>query len=679
MISTSCRFVVLTLTLLVAASVPAMVQSADPAPWPALEWKVATPTPFARVESPVAVVDGKFYLFGGFTEDLQASNQVDVYDPVADSWARKKDMPTRLTHLNPAIDGKAIWFAGGFKGKHPGPVSDEVWKYDVATDSWVAGPSLPEPRAGGGLEVLGRKLHYFGGYKIDRDTNPGDHWSLSLDGGKVWQREAELPDPRGHVSVVVLEEQMYALGGCHGHDKTQIDVSSCHRFNPADGKWHEIAKLPDGRSHFESSTFVHRGRIVIVGGRCNSSAPPRNVVDDLLEYDPKTDQWRVVAQMPEKVMAPAAAIIGNHIIVTGGGLNNPRPLTAVTRVAPLPAGSADDNGKVDVFLAAGKLGRTVMSIDDGVSWIHDRSDDDSARCWCEKTDPHYVECDHDPRSFTGLDVSADGWFYAQYGWGALGTVRRSRNFRDWEVVRTEGWGGGLAVANSAVVSLWNGRRWRSVDHGKTWDEVKDSLDWGGHPFVKSVGETLFAVGREDGQFKISQDAGQSWKLLPDVRAGWSDSIVVGNGILVSAGTRRLKDQPTIACTARSTDGGLTWTGQELLPGKSWAANVVFNGKEFVNWSEGQQYRSPDGVTWTATPMTTGSFNTKHWNASVCVNPRTGTYVAVLNVWGNFYEKQKAYRSKDGITWTELTADHFTGGHPIGRIILARMNRDAVAK
>lgn len=344
----------------------------------------------------------------------------------------------------------------------------------------------------------------------------------------------------------------------------------------------------------------------------------------------------------------------------------------------MPA-QAEDDDKIDVFLAAGKLGRTVMSIDDGVSWIHDRSDDDRARCWCEKDDPRYVECDHDPRSFTGLGASADGWFYAQYGWGAPGTIRRSRNFIDWEVVRTGGWGGGLAVARNVVVSLWNGRRWRSADHGATWNEVKDSLSWDGHPFVKSVGDTLFAVGRGDGQFKISTDLGESWKLLPDVNAGWSDSIAAGNGILVSTGTRRLKDQPEIACAARSTDGGTTWTGQELLPGKRWAANVVFNGKEFLNWSDGQQYRSADGVKWTATPMTTGKFNSKHWAANVCVNPRTRTLVAILNVWGNYYEKQKAYRSQDGITWTELDGEHFQGGHPIGRIILARMSRAAVAK
>lgn len=103
--------------------------------WPKLEWRKAAPSPFARVESPTAVLDGKMYLFGGFTDELGASKHVDVYDPAKDSWTRKKDMPVGLTHLNPAVDGKIIWFAGGFKGKHPGPVTAEVWKYDTASDS----------------------------------------------------------------------------------------------------------------------------------------------------------------------------------------------------------------------------------------------------------------------------------------------------------------------------------------------------------------------------------------------------------------------------------------------------------------------------------------------------------------------------------------------------------------
>ena len=59
---------------------------------------------------------------------------------------------------------------------------------------------------------------------------------------------------------------------------------------------------------------------------------------DLLEYDPQADAWRVVGNLPVKVLAPAAAIIAGRLVVTGGGLNNPRPLTDATWIAPLPAG-----------------------------------------------------------------------------------------------------------------------------------------------------------------------------------------------------------------------------------------------------------------------------------------------------------------------------------------------------
>jgi N-acetylneuraminic acid mutarotase len=312
--------------------------SAPNSAWPVLQWSKRTPTPSARVESPTAAVNGKMYLFGGFVTGLGASNEVDVYDPASDTWKRLKDMPTQVTHLNPAIDRGTIWLAGGFKGKHPGPVTNEVWKYDVASDTWTSGPPLPEPRAGGGLVVAGGKLHYFGGYKPDRDTNSPDHWSLPLDGGAKWQREADLPEPRGHVAAAVFDGKIYALGGAHGHDKTQIDLKFCHRFDPAAGKWSQIASLPDGRSHFEGSTIVHNGRILIVGGRCNSSQPPRNVVGDLLEYDPKGDSWRVVGSMPEKVMAPSAAIISGRLVIAGGGLNNPQPLTDTTWIAPIPVG-----------------------------------------------------------------------------------------------------------------------------------------------------------------------------------------------------------------------------------------------------------------------------------------------------------------------------------------------------
>jgi N-acetylneuraminic acid mutarotase len=304
--------------------------------WPALEWKKVTPSPFARTEAATALVDGKLYLFGGFIAKLETSSQIDVYDPASDTWSRKKDMPTRPTHANPAVDGHIVWLAGGFQGKHPGPALNEVWKYDAQADTWTPAPPLPEPRAGGGLAIAQGRLHYFGGYKADRDTVCADHWSLSLKGEDTWTREADMPNPRGHLAATVLDGQIYALGGANGHDKKQQDQPFCERYDPSTKRWTAIANLPDGRSHFEGSTIVHEGRIIIVAGRCNNTNPPRMNVSDILEYNPKSDAWRVLSSIPLRVMAPSAHIIGQQLVVVGGGIGKPIPLTAEAYVATLP-------------------------------------------------------------------------------------------------------------------------------------------------------------------------------------------------------------------------------------------------------------------------------------------------------------------------------------------------------
>ena len=86
-----------TLVVLIAISLASLPEShargGAPSPAtspasPALQWKKGAPSPFARVEAPTAVVDGKMYLFGGFVKGLGASNEVDVYDPATDAWIK---------------------------------------------------------------------------------------------------------------------------------------------------------------------------------------------------------------------------------------------------------------------------------------------------------------------------------------------------------------------------------------------------------------------------------------------------------------------------------------------------------------------------------------------------------------------------------------------------------------
>ena len=50
-----------------------------------------------------------------------------------------------------------------------------------------------------------------------------------------------------------------------------------------------------------------------------------------------------------------------------------------------------------------------------------------------------------------------------------------------------------------------------------------------------------------------------------------------------------------------------------------------------------------------------------WKAAIQYNPKSGTYVGIINSWATSNANQKAYRSKDGINWTTLDSTKFKGG------------------
>jgi hypothetical protein len=321
--------------------------------------------------------------------------------------------------------------------------------------------------------------------------------------------------------------------------------------------------------------------------------------------------------------------------------------------------------KADVFVAVGHMGRSVMSCDDGATWIHDQSEKDDARCWVDG-DPNYVECDHTAFSSPAGGVAfGDGRFYASYGWGYDGSVRRSSDGWHWETVKTDGWGGGVAFAKKTVFTLWEGQWFTSTDQGGTWTPVvyagKDNLD---HAFPRGVGDRLFALGRANGAVKgaISTDSGATWTTATGLGQDTAKHIAEGNNVLVSIGDNGV--------SARSTDGGMTWASKQVVTEGSWTTALVFDGTAFVAWAGSTKWSSPDGVTWSSAPVTGVP---PWWSAAVSFNPKTKTYVAVLNAWGNYYDKQKAYRSADGLTWTTLDAAHFKGGHPISNIVLGQVD------
>jgi len=293
------------------------------------DWLRVAASPIERVEAPTLKLNGKLYVFGGFDGGLRPIPRLDVYDTSTDSWNRLKDIPLTVTHLNPASDGKTVWFVGGYKGRHPGKVTAEVWKYNVAADSWSRGVDLPKPRAGGVLVYYDKRLHYFGGF-ADRNKTCTEHWTLALNDSGQWNPAPAMPVPRGHLSAAVINDAIYALGGQVGHDVRAQDAKECYKYELGTRKWSACADLPFNRSHFEPGTIVKDGRIVIVGGRSNNTKFGNPGVAHITQYDPKTDKWTELEPLPHRLLAPCAAVMGDKLVVIAGGLNNTQPVQSST-------------------------------------------------------------------------------------------------------------------------------------------------------------------------------------------------------------------------------------------------------------------------------------------------------------------------------------------------------------
>jgi N-acetylneuraminic acid mutarotase len=287
-------------------------------------WSEGRPAPTPKRVAQSAVIGGKLYVFGGFAPmnavwTALVEPSVRVYDPGTDSWGRAADMPLDVTHSNAVLVDGTVWSAGGYRGALPGPTVANVLRYDVAADSWKEGPPLPVPTAGGTLALVGRTLHYVGGF-LDRDTTVGSHWALAVDGGTTWEPRAALPVPRGHLASAVVGGRMYAIGGQLRHDTDAVDLDAVHAYEPARDTWTAVASLPGPRSHFEASTFVHRGRIIIVGGRDNTrlAGLKRRGLANVTAYDPATDTWTELPALPIGLQTTCAQVIAGRLIVTTG-------------------------------------------------------------------------------------------------------------------------------------------------------------------------------------------------------------------------------------------------------------------------------------------------------------------------------------------------------------------------
>jgi N-acetylneuraminic acid mutarotase len=270
-----------------------------------------------RIEAQSAVVNNKLYVFSGFFNgQLHVTETNEVYDPATDTWQYLAPLPHPGTHFGIEVVDNTIWLAGGFLGNNPGHPTNLIQIYDIASNTWRMGPAFPVARSAGALIKYGNNLHYFGGLLPDRNTDTGDHYVLNLnDTASGWTLLAPMPEPRNHHSAAVIGSKIYAIGGQREHDRaSRRDLTFVHEYNPATDTWRRVADMPVPRSHFEPGTTVHNNKVIVVGGRINDNP----YTDAVTQYDPASDTWEELATIPVAMLAPVGKVINNTLFVSHG-------------------------------------------------------------------------------------------------------------------------------------------------------------------------------------------------------------------------------------------------------------------------------------------------------------------------------------------------------------------------
>ena len=154
------------------------------------------PTPRAEVAS--AVIDGRIFIVGGFTENGQNSDIVEVYDPVTDTWSSIEPMPERLDHaMAAAVNGK-LYVIGGWR-VFGDQLSEAMQIYDPAIGEWQSGPDLPLPRAAGAAVGFGDTIFVMGG--VGPEPEVGLAYNTATG---EWRRTAPMSAPREHLAAFWL-------------------------------------------------------------------------------------------------------------------------------------------------------------------------------------------------------------------------------------------------------------------------------------------------------------------------------------------------------------------------------------------------------------------------------------------------------------------------------------------
>lgn len=290
-------------------------------------WRARAPMAARRASLATAVLDGKIYAIGGDEDFHFAWNTMEVYDPDTNTWTPRAPMiAVGRNELAVVAAGGRIYAMGGNDFSRPHG-ADDLQEYDPVADTWAV-HAMPWQRVLHAAAALEGRIYVLGGmcysFATDDVPCPVDVYDPA---SATWSTAAPLPTERTGHAAVTLRGRVYVVGGtCHASpsDPTPLPCATL-AYDAASDTWEELETLPPS----DVAAAVVRGRILVVD---------RSGTGLAAEYDPTWGTWTGLTSLPTRRAACAAAELSGEVYVLGGRTPAPDRLSLDVVEAFTPRG-----------------------------------------------------------------------------------------------------------------------------------------------------------------------------------------------------------------------------------------------------------------------------------------------------------------------------------------------------
>jgi len=268
----------------------------------------------ARNGHAASAVNGKIYVFGGYSSG-ELNRTFQVYDMQNDSWTPEQQMPENDSRYSvpksSVVNGK-IYIFDDIEGE---PVTT-VDEYDPSTETWSRKTELAVSHLQGSCKVYNGKIYVIGG-RIPTGPMGLKHMHIYDPATNTWTETSPMPSARWGQASCTLNGKIYAIAGYDGGENNstnEIALAVVEEYDPATDTWRSMGDMPIPR--YIAAWGVIDDTIYYTAGFGYNTENWFPVTTEA--YDPSTDTWTALEDIPQSRRLSASCVFDEKLYVIGG-------------------------------------------------------------------------------------------------------------------------------------------------------------------------------------------------------------------------------------------------------------------------------------------------------------------------------------------------------------------------